>query len=211
MTVTHAEFDHWNWWVRSRAWISILTIVPFGLAAFLLEPPWIPEDTPWDWLVDVVAWLIFLGGATFRWWATLYIGGRKHNVVISDGPYAMCRNPLYVGTLLITASIPVFLHSLVFGVGLVLSSLIYLGITVPYEERMLRESFGSSYAQYCEQVPRFFPNWRRWHSPSVINVSLSGLLAEYKRMLRWVWVPLLAEAAAHWHAVLWSQGGPRLW
>jgi protein-S-isoprenylcysteine O-methyltransferase Ste14 len=43
-------------------------------------------------------------GATLRLWSTLYIGGRKRVVLVSDGPYSLCRNPLYVGTFLIALS-----------------------------------------------------------------------------------------------------------
>ena len=170
-----------------------------------------PKIRRGDWLLNVLAWVLFVGGGTFRWWATCYIGGRKQNVLVADGPYSICRNPLYVGTLLITASIPVFLHSLFFGMGLVLASVIYLRITVPYEERILGEMFGSEYTEYCERVPRFFPDWRQWRSPSLIEVSVHGMLAEYKRMLRWIWVPLLSQAAAHWHTVLWLPTGTPWW
>jgi protein-S-isoprenylcysteine O-methyltransferase Ste14 len=33
-----------------------------------------------------------------RIWATTWIAGRKRQSVVNDGPYALTRNPLYVGT-----------------------------------------------------------------------------------------------------------------
>src|SRR5438270_10696869 len=33
----------------------------------------------------------FMVGAGFRWWATLYIGGRKLDTVVRQGPYSIDR------------------------------------------------------------------------------------------------------------------------
>ncbi len=38
--------------------------------------------------------MLFLAGAAFRFWATLYLGGRKDAVVVDTGPYSLCRHPL---------------------------------------------------------------------------------------------------------------------
>ncbi|MGU9537294.1 methyltransferase family protein, partial [Proteus mirabilis] len=31
-----------------------------------------------------------------RAWCALYIGGRKKQEIVTSGPYSLCRNPLYV-------------------------------------------------------------------------------------------------------------------
>ena len=31
-----------------------------------------------------------------RFWAILYIGGRKNQMIMLDGPYSICRHPLYL-------------------------------------------------------------------------------------------------------------------
>ncbi|MFV2065761.1 MAG: isoprenylcysteine carboxylmethyltransferase family protein, partial [Pirellulales bacterium] len=81
-----------------------MILVPFAVVAFM-TPPYAAEGSSLDFLADAMAWLIFVMGGTFRWWATLYIGNRKQCVLVTDGPYSLCRNPLYVGTFLIVLSI----------------------------------------------------------------------------------------------------------
>jgi len=177
-------------------------MVPFA-AAGLLSLPWAREDSKLDLLLDGAAWLLFVAGATFRWWATLYVGGRKEGFLVKDGPYSICRNPLYLGTFLLIAAITVFVHSITFALGLMVASFYYLGITVSSEERTLRHKFGEDYDQYCRQTPRLFPRFMRLRAPSLIEVRLSGVIAEYFRTLRWVWIPFLAEAVAHLRTETW--------
>lgn len=60
---------------------------------------------------ELAGWLLFLAGAFYRWWATLYIGGRKSKSLVCDGPYSTCRHALYFGTFLMVLAIAVFAES----------------------------------------------------------------------------------------------------
>lgn len=191
-----------KWRVRSRAWLTILLLTPFGAAA-LFSRPLVWEDTLLCLALNVIAWIVFLAGVLFRWWATLHVGGRKATNLVVAGPYSLCRNPLYFGSFLITLSIPFFFHSLTFGAGLVLATWFYLVVTVPEEERYLRAKFGEEYGRYCRAVPRFVPRFRHWHSPPQIEVIVSGLRAEGARAIRYVWVPLIVETLAHLRMEAW--------
>ncbi|HZZ26429.1 MAG TPA: isoprenylcysteine carboxylmethyltransferase family protein [Pirellulales bacterium] len=144
-----------------------------------------------DFIFDQVAWMMFFAGAAFRWWSTLYIGGRKTASLIQEGPYSLCRNPLYVGTFLMVLSVAIFLESLTFALGLVLASGIYLFTTVPVEERRLHQCFGEEYASYCRKVPRFVPQLSSFRSAATIEVRIGGLFSEAIRAARWIWIPIL--------------------
>ncbi len=192
-----------KWAARSRSWIGILILTPVVIGA-LLSPPWSYAGGWGNCFLDIVGWLLFFLGAAMRWWSTLYIGGRKTTSLVTDGPYSICRNPVYVGTLLITVALAAFLQSFTFLFGLALASFIYLATTVPVEERRLRERYGNQFDEYCARVPRFLPNFRSFKSPAVIEVSYNGLASEGYRALRWVWLPMLCEvvtqlrADPHW-------------
>lgn len=179
-----------TWAARSRGWIGILFLAPF-CTAVLFSPPLAPEGSWSDCLLDQVAWLMFFAGAAIRWWATLYIGGKKTGELICEGPYSLCRNPLYLGTFLIVFSAAFFLQSLTLAAGLLLASWIYLFTTVPVEERRLRDRFGSHFDEYCQQVPRLFPKLKGFRSPQVVEVRLAGLKAEAIRAARWLWLPII--------------------
>jgi len=154
------------------------------------------EEGTWrDFELDTVAWMVFIAGAAFRWWATLYIGGRKSQRLASDGPYSVCRNPLYLGTFLMGLSTALFLESAIFVLGLLISTALYLLITVPSEERVLEKTLGQEYIDYCKRVPRFLPRFSLLRSRDVIEVSMQGLAAEGWRAARWIWIPVICEFA----------------
>lgn len=196
------------WLVRSRAWISILIIAPFA-AITALSRPIVAEDTLADFVLDAAGWVCFAAGAAFRWWATLYVGGRKERELLVDGPYSITRNPLYFGSFLLTLSIAFFLHSPIFALGIVVATPLYLWVTIPWEESRLLDRFGEPFDQYRQRVPKFLPAFSRFQSPPIVNTKIAGLMVEYRIALRWMWVPLLAEGVAHlqtetwWPAVVW--------
>ncbi len=191
-----------NWLVRSRAWLGILILAPFFTLALLSQP--LSFEGSWlDWAFDCAAWIVFLCGGALRWWATLYIGGRKRCTLVSDGPYSMCRNPLYLGTFMMNVALCIFLESLTLGFGLMLASIFYLTVTVPAEERTLTEKLGEPYLEYCRRVPRFWPRWSIFRTPSAIEVNIDGLVAEGWRTTRWLWVPLAGELLAQLRAETW--------
>jgi protein-S-isoprenylcysteine O-methyltransferase Ste14 len=185
-----------EWWVRSRAWISILLLTPFAVAA-AGSGPILSSDSPWRHLTETAGWTCFLAGVALRWWSTLYIGGRKRISLISEGPYSVCRNPLYVGSILIALSIAFYLPSLTFAAGLALGSLFYISATVISEEGRLNQFFGEEYVHYCRDVPRFFPRLRKPRTALVVEVTVEGLQAEAIRAARYVWVPVIAQTIAH--------------
>lgn len=182
------------WAVRARACIGIAILVPFGVVAFFTEPWWTGDS--WRELSwEILAWSLLIGGTVVRFWATAYIGGHKGKTLVCEGPYSLCRNPLYFGTFLITLSIPAFLHSLIFALGVAAASSVYLWTTVRAEEMVLRQRLGEEYAEYCRRVPRFWPKlWGIRTSPR-IEVDVRSLRIEAFRALRWALIPLVVHLA----------------
>jgi len=181
-----------SWLSRSRAWISLVLLSPIAILVGL-SAPHVTAGSLQEIGFEAVAWALFVAGAMSRWWATLYIGGRKGDGLVCDGPYSVCRNPLYLGTFLIATSIPAMVQSATFALALVLVSWLYLTVTVRDEERRLLNRYGDEFVAYCNRVPMFFPRFHLYHSPESTDVRVEGLRAELMRSLRWVWVPLLCQ------------------
>ena len=133
-TVTVAQ----DFIARSRAWIALALLAPVAIAAVLTRPHFQFTGLE-EFTLEVIAWGLFFAGACLRWWATLFIGGRKISELVTEGPYSMCRNPLYVGTVLIALSVGVFLQSLTLLAAMLVVGSLYVWITVPIEERALAE------------------------------------------------------------------------
>jgi protein-S-isoprenylcysteine O-methyltransferase Ste14 len=187
---------------RSRAWIALVLLAPVAVAAVLTRPHLDFEGFA-EFSLEVIAWILFVAGGCLRWWATLFIGGKKISELVTEGPYSMCRNPLYVGTLLMTFSVAVFLQSITLFVAIVVVGAIYLWITVPVEERRLQEAYGERFTAYCRRVPRVIPNPWLYTSPEVLQVRMVGIRAEFLRMLQWSGLPIICYFVEHLRMLPW--------
>lgn len=119
---------------------------------------------------DIMAVLLILAGLGFRaatiGWAYIKRGGVNKKVyadtLVMNGYFGMCRNPLYVGNMMIYSGI--FIqhgHPLVAATGITLFALIYVSL-IAAEEFFLREKFGMAFEAYCENVPRWIPDFSRY-------------------------------------------------
>ena len=199
------ERDHLGF--RRRGWIAVFLLGPAAAVAVLSEPL-APEGSILDLVLDSLAWLTLVAGVTLRFWATLYLGGRKQRAIVRQGPYSLCRNPLYLGSFLIACSVALFLQSPVFAAAVAAAVALYVSVTVPAEEAHLRETLGEEYARYCEEVPRFRPRFIDFRAESPIVVHLNGLRRELGRALQWVVVPLFGEFLIYLRGQPWW---PHLW
>lgn len=111
-------------------------------------------------------------GELLRIWAVGYSGETtRGNAVtapqlVTAGPYALMRNPLYVGntiiavgfTIAVSGGIPLFQAYALLAFVLALVIAVYSAI-IPLEEAFLAHSFGTKYTEYTTLIPRFIP-WR---------------------------------------------------
>jgi len=120
-----------------------------------------------EYEVDIVIWplgcFLVLAGSALRWWAVHYIGkcartrGAKAKRLVSTGPYALMRNPLYFGNMLIGLGACVLSELLwMIPVFIVLFAIQYMCI-IAWEQELLRQAFGRAYDDYVSRVPPFLP------------------------------------------------------
>ena len=191
-----------DWGFRHRDLIAGVVLIPAALVA-LFSAPSVPRGSTLDVVCRVTAWALFLAGAVLRFWATMYIGGRKRDMIVSDGPYSLCRHPLYLGSLVMTISAGIFLESPALLAAAAIVAVAYLTTTVPQEEAVLAREHPRGWAEYARQVPRLVPRSMAWWTPARITVDVRSLRDEAARASRWALVPLLAEVASHLRAQPW--------
>ena len=93
-------------------------------------------------------------GLALRAWAAGCLA--KNSRLATSGPYAHMRNPLYIGTLLVSAGLAIAARSPGLGVLFVVVFLfVYLPV-IQLEEQHLRRLF-PEYALYAEKVPALIP------------------------------------------------------
>jgi protein-S-isoprenylcysteine O-methyltransferase Ste14 len=177
---------------RLRGAFGLALLLPATFVA-LFSKPLVSEGSWVDIAVDAIAWAVFLTGIAFRIWATLYVGSRKFKTLVDQGPYSICRNPLYVGTFLMAIGAALFLKSFLVTGAVVLVIILYASGTVPAEEKALLAQHGEPYADYLRRVPRFWPKFSLFTTPATLEVKVNGVRLEAKRLLVHIWMPILGE------------------
>jgi protein-S-isoprenylcysteine O-methyltransferase Ste14 len=139
---------------------ALLALPAAGLAAF---------GKPSAFSIAIGLPLAF-AGEVVRMWAVGYSGVTTRGDVVTApalvtaGPYAYVRNPLYVGNFLTAAGFAVAftgkncapVRLLLVGGSLAAMFGVY-AVIVPHEEGYLRATFGQPFDDYCERVPRVVP------------------------------------------------------
>lgn len=108
-------------------------------------------------------------------------GGKDKKVyadnLVVEGIFSHCRNPLYLGNLLIIVGVGVASNSLLFVlVGLPFFFFAYACI-IAAEENFLRGKFGEQYEDYCRRVPRLIPNL------TGIGVTVNSMEFKWARLI----------------------------
>lgn len=185
---------------KFRGAFGVILLVPTALVTLFSEP--LVEEGTWvNILANGLAWTVFLAGIAFRIWSTIYVGSRKLNTLVDQGPYSVCRNPLYVGTFLMAIGSALFLKSLVVVAAALMVIVLYASGTVPAEEKALLARHGEAYARYLQRVPRFIPNFSLFSTPESVEVKINGVRLEAKRLLIYVWMPLAGQIIDHLRAL----------
>lgn len=104
--------------------------------------------------------------AGIRTWAAAYLQSDVvHDTalhterIVADGPYRHVRNPLYIGTFLLTAGLGLLASRSGF-VVLVVGGAIRIRRLIGREEMQLEKEQGERYLEFCRLVPRLLPSWR---------------------------------------------------
>jgi protein-S-isoprenylcysteine O-methyltransferase Ste14 len=115
--------------------------------------------------------IVWLGLGIIFWIysAIFFLKYFKPGKLITQGPFALCRNPIYSSIIIfIIPSLALIFHSgLIFSISLVL----YLGfkISIHGETNVLRRIFGEEYEIYEKSVNEFIPFPRYFFTEKALN------------------------------------------
>jgi protein-S-isoprenylcysteine O-methyltransferase Ste14 len=76
--------------------------------------------------------------------------------LVTTGPYAYTRNPMYLGHMIFLVGLALTLKS-VLGALIAVASAVWFQFRVRRDEKRLRERFGQAYIGYQERVKRWLP------------------------------------------------------
>ena len=155
------RFGHFCY--RYRQYVSMALLIVSIIAA---RP--ITTNRTAEISLNVAAFALVLIGGSIRSWAMGYHTWRRvresapKRRLISAGPYALVRNPLYLGTLLISAGIALMSGSVIIMVTYLMVFWLGYYAIILWEESSLITQFGESYRGYFGSVPRLVPGLKIW-------------------------------------------------
>jgi protein-S-isoprenylcysteine O-methyltransferase Ste14 len=130
----------------------------------------------------VVGLILIILGECIRIWAAGHL--QKNEVLTVSGPYSYVKNPLYIGSILITTGFCILADNIYI---LAASTLMFCFHYIPYKKRVeadrLRKIFGQAYDDYDEKVPEYIPRLTpysrekvKWRFKIFIENSEEGIL-----------------------------------
>ncbi|MCS6948610.1 MAG: hypothetical protein NZM12_13445 [Steroidobacteraceae bacterium] len=112
---------------------------------------------PWQSLVGAAAVLSVAAACLGRIWCSAYIAGRKDAALVTIGPYARCRHPLYAWSLLAGLGLGLATRSLLLTAATLLLLAVLFVQAIRDEEARLRSQFGAAFDAYARSTPLLWP------------------------------------------------------
>lgn len=166
----------------SRRALLMVVVAGLLLVFAFAAPLWPPESSvrlAIFWLSALLIGLCVAG----RTWAVLYIDGHKYVDLVTEGPYSVSRNPLYLFSFFGAAGAGAASGSLVLGVISLLATYGVFYALVRKEEDVLLELHGEAYSAYCQTVPRFWPRVGNWKPVPWVHVRPQKVVATFLEAL----------------------------
>ncbi len=149
----------------------LMRMVSISCAAALLWLPRVPLPGLEERFLPLGAWCFWTGAAVtaggllFSVWARRHLGTnwsqsvtvKEGHELITSGPYALVRHPIYTGLLLAFVGCAVALGE---WRGLLAVALVFAALwrKLRLEEKWMREHFGEPYAAYARRVAALVPH-----------------------------------------------------
>ena len=128
-----------------------------------------------------------------RMWCSLFIAGYKDNELITQGPYSMCRNPLYFFSMIGALGVGFVTETFIFPILIMISFFLYYPSVIKDEENRLKELFGESFENYKKKVPQLFPKFSNYKEPEEYLVKTKVYKRHMFSALWFVWIVGILE------------------
>ena len=168
--------------------LRFVLVYPLAIGLFLSA-----RTTERSLLIGIV--VIALGEA-LRLWANSYVGHRKVNQtrqgqakigqLITAGPYAFVRHPLYLGTFLLGAGFCIIVGNAWLALLALLFFLLVYQRKMREEDAIILAEWGETFARYKQAVCAWMPTGRRYADRQGTG-SWQGILAS-KELTTLAWV-----------------------
>jgi protein-S-isoprenylcysteine O-methyltransferase Ste14 len=134
---------------RLRATFAIY--VALVAATAIIGPHSVPAG--WHYLAGIIGFVCVALACLGRIWCSLFIAGHKDEKLITFGPYALCRHPLYALSILGAFGLGLTSRSPLLCVAVVVLVAALLVYAASCEEQFLADSFPEDFTAYVAATP----------------------------------------------------------
>ena len=154
----------------------------------------------WETKNETITFSLFCTGLIFvaiaslgRMWCSLYIAGYKDDKLVTEGPYSICRNPLYFFSMIGVLGVGCATETFTFPIVFILLFAFYYPFVIKSEERRLKKLFGVAFDEYTKRVPAFFPSFSNFSEPKEYLVKPAVYRNHIFSALWFVWLAGVLE------------------
>jgi protein-S-isoprenylcysteine O-methyltransferase Ste14 len=172
---------------KNRIKLGQLFMAVLGIAILFTDSRWEEKG--------MTGGILFLFGAVLagiatvgRMWCSVYISGYKKEVLVTAGPYSMCRNPLYFFSLLGAVGVGLATKTISVPFVIFVLFMVYYPFVIRREEERLARLHGVSFEEYRRKVPRFFPSFSLYKEPEEYAIKPGFLRGRFLDSLWFVWL-----------------------
>ena len=177
----------------SRAVVAaVILLVLFSTPATSV-PGWLLE------LSEMLGYALLVAATLWRIWCALFIAGTKNGELAAQGPYAVVRNPLYIGNFLGVLGFGFAIEQPLVALGLGAAFALFYPSVVAQEEANLERIFGQRYREYCARVPRWLPDWSLYREPALVTVAPKHIRKAILDAMWFLWAFALWEFVEELH------------
>jgi|APLak6261659120_1056016.scaffolds.fasta_scaffold11505_1 protein-S-isoprenylcysteine O-methyltransferase Ste14 len=114
--------------------------------------------------------LLVIAAVLGRLWSMLFIAGRKDERLVREGPFSLCRHPLYLGSIVGATGIGLTTLSLTLTIALpfIVGAIVFTAAR--REDTVLLKAHGDAWRAYRDSVPTFWPDWSYKRMPETVTV-----------------------------------------
>lgn len=164
--------------IRNKSRDIRLIAVAFVAACLFTDSRW--ETSPLvSSALSLSGILLVSVAALLRAWSLLYIAGYKNMYLIMHGPFSICRNPIYLSTVLGFFGIALDTSTITYPVISLVAFSSYFFVQVKAEEASLLRRHGDRFLAYCKRTPQLIPNFKLLDEPAEYVVRP----AEFRRWI----------------------------
>lgn len=156
------QFEQILNWLRKRRTVSLIIVFLIIIAENIIS-----REKPHELLslkehvsvLAIIGCMLVLTGTLIRFWARGHI---ERDSLVTAGPYAILRHPLYMGSLLVVVGVLFQLNDWMNWVVVLPVFTIFHGAAIIYEERSLQKKFGKQWQLYKDKTPAIIPLLPNW-------------------------------------------------